>query len=1115
MITFIYLLFNTFFMKKTLSLVILFSIMLACKTDKKNDSDASPEKKNKKEYLLTLLSNDETNIHFSNSVVETYDANFLTYEFIYNGSGVAIGDINNDGLEDIYFGGNSSDDKLYLNEGNLKFKDISSSLGLKNLKGWTTGINMVDINADGLLDIYVCRSGPSKNNVERANKLFINKGNLKFVESSKAYGLDKMTHSTQSAFFDYDLDGDLDMYLLNHPIPKFKAKQFKTHIEEVKTGKIQTDFFFENIDGKFIDKTKESGLINFGYRHGIAVGDINQDHYPDFYISSDFDEPDFFYINNKNKTFTNVIDSQIDHISLNSMGNEFADINNDGLLDLYVVDMAPSNHFRSKAYMRSMNTTKFNAFVDNGFHHQYMQNTMHINNGNDNFSEVAQLAGIATTDWSWAPLFFDIDLDGNKDLFISNGIKENFLYRDMQSDVNQKQKSLNRNLNLEELLEVVPSNITPNNLYKNEGNLKFTSTKKEWISPEAFNSNGAAYADLDNDGDLDLVLNNMQAKAAIYENTVSKDKSNFIKIRLKGKKGNTNAIGAKVIVETSEGQQVQETYNARGYLSSVAYPLVFGIGNTQKIDRIRVLWDAENSSELTDVSPNKTIVLDFKEASASPPNDKNLATTLLPIDDSTFNIEYKHRENKFDDYSKQLLLPQKQSTLGPGLTVADVNNDGLDDFYVCGALGQSGELHIQTKNSKFIKTSEHTFNNDKGHEDIDALFFDADGDEDMDLYVTSGGYELSENNPLLQDRLYINNGKGIFTKSNAIPKMATSTKSVKPIDFDNDGDLDLVIGGRVIPGKYPLAPKSYFLENKNGAFIDVTEEIAPDLNHIGMISDIEITDYDNDDDLDIMIVGPWMPITLLRNDNGRYVKEPISDFEGTEGWNYAITSADFDKDGDMDYVIGNIGMNNKFHPTIDKPLHIFSTDFDGNGSYDIALSKKYNGQLVPTRGKECSSEQTPFLNEKIGTFKEFASLNIENIYGNDKISNSNHLTLYNFNSIHIENIGYGKFKLHNLPIEAQIGPSLDFEVLDVNNDGMMDVVGVGNIYDAEVETVRYDASKGYVLLGNGKGEFTPLKNSGFNINKNMRTVSKIEIGGVTHLVVSNNNDELSFFKLKL
>jgi len=1100
---------------KKVSILLFCLLILNCKNDTPS-KELKDTKAAETSYLLELLPQEHTGIKFKNTVKETFQANYLNYEFIYNGSGVAVGDINNDGLPDIYFGGNSSDDKLYINQGNLKFQDMSSILGLENLKGWTTGINMVDINSDGLLDIYVCRSGPSKNPQERANKLFINRGKLTFEEASESYNLNKTTHSIHSAFFDYDQDGDLDMYLLNHPVPGFKPKNFTEHINQVKTGKIQTDFFFENRDGKFIDQTKEANLINFGYRHGIAVSDINNDSYPDLYISSDFDEPDFFYINDKNKSFTNVADQQLKHISMNSMGNEFADINNDGLLDIFVVDMAPSNHYKSKAFMKSMNTKKFNALSQYGFHYQYMLNTLQLNNGNDTYSEVAQLSGISTTDWSWSPLFFDMDLDGHKDLFITNGIKENFLYRDLNSDANKKQKELQRNLKLEELLSIVPSDITPNDIYKNEGNLKFKdASDNKWMSPNKFNSNGAAYADFDNDGDLDLVLNNMEAVAAVYKNNANSRTNNYIKLKLKGPTNNINAIGVKVYLETKNGLQVQEVQNAKGYLSSVAVSPVFGVGDLNTIDKVRIVWDANKTTELKNVKTNQTLSVNYSEASQKTANTNDTKLNFEALNPKTIGLTNRHKENAFNDYAKQLLLPQKQSTKGPTIAVADVNGDSLDDVFIGGAKGQAGELYIQNTNGSFSTKNNSVFKTDAAYEDNGSLFFDADGDKDLDLYITSGGYELTENNTLLQDRLYINNGTGNFVKSTAgLPKMLTSSKAVKSVDYDNDGDLDLVVCGSVIPGKYPLAPKSYILNNTAGKFKDVTQSIAPELSRIGMVSDIEIVDYNGDTKQDIILAGSWMPITILKNNNGLFKKEAIPEFEKTEGWYFSISSSDFDNDGDIDFVFGNIGANNKFHPSTEKPLHIFSKDFDNNGSYDIALSKKYKGQLVPVRGKECSSEQTPFLTEKIGTYKEFASLNMEGIYGNENMSDANHLTAYNFKSLYVENLGNGNFKLSNLPNEAQVSATQDFKIIDINNDGHQDIIGVGNLYDAEVETIRYDASKGYVLLGNSKGEFVPLKNSGFSIDKDMRAISNITIAGKPHVLVANNNDVLSLFKIQ-
>lgn len=1091
-------------------LILFFILVIACKEEPKEDLI----EKKPTEYLLTQVSSSQTNIHFVNTVKETFEENYLNYEFLYNGSGVALGDLNNDGLIDIYFGGNSSDDKLYINEGDFKFKDISTNLGVDNLKGWTTGVNFVDINADGLLDIYVCRSGPSKNPDDKTNKLFINQGDLIFIESAKFYNINKNTQSIQSAFFDYDLDGDLDMYLLNHPTIGFKPAEFKKHVSDVINGKLQTDFFFENIDGKFIDKTKEAGLVNFGYRHGIAVGDVNNDYYPDLYISSDFEEPDLFYLNTTNKSFKNVTDTHLKHISFNSMGNEIVDINNDGLLDIFVVDMAPSNHFRSKVYMKSMNTAKFNALSESGFHFQYMQNTLHINNGNNTYSEIAQLSGIGKTDWSWAPLFFDMDLDGKKDLFVSNGIKENFLYRDIMSEVEKKQKLLNRQLRLEELLEIVPTDISPNNAYQNIGNFKFKDVSSSWVMNNTVNTNGAAYGDLDNDGDLDLVLNNMDAEAGIYKNITNLDKANFIKIKLNGNPKNTFAIGAKVVVTTNSETQIQELHNARGYLSSVSHELLFGTGNNDEISNIKVIWNSKRVTELNNIKTNQTLVLNYDNSTELEDSSLNKKDLFQEVAPNKLNIEYIHRENKFNDYSKQTLLPQKQSTQGPCMSVSDVNGDKLEDFFVGGGPGQSGKLYIQNTNGTFRNIQNSDFIRDKNYEDVESLFFDSDNDGDLDLYVSSSGYELTEDNNLLQDRLYTNDGKGNFKRSNNLPPMLSSTKAVKSFDYDSDGDLDLIIGGRVIPGKYPLAPQSYILENNQGVFTNVTQDIAPDFERIGMITDIEITDYNNDNKLEFMIVGQWMPITLFSFENEKFVKTIIPEFDKTEGWYYALSSEDFDNDGDMDYVLGNLGLNNKFHPSLDKPLHIFSNNFDKNKSYDIALSKEYKGELVPVRGKECSSEQTPYLNEKIGTYKEFASLNIEGIYGAETIENSNHLTAYNFKSVYLENQGDGHFKLHYLPNEAQMSPTLDFEIADVNNDGFKDIIGVGNLYDAEVETVRYDASQGYVLLGNGNHEFEPLIGSGFICNKDMRSINILNIGGKDHFFITSNNNTLSVFKLE-
>ena len=639
-----------------------------------------------------------------------------------------------------------------------------------------------------------------------------------------------------------------------------------------------------------------------------------------------------------------------------------------------------------------------------------------------------------------------------------------------------------------------------------------------WVTPLAINSNGAAYADLDNDGDLDLIVNNMEYPAGIYENKSDRSENRFIKFILEGPSSNPFAVGAKVIVKSQDNFQVQELHNARGYLSSVSHHLTFGCGTSDRVDNIKVIWDDKRVTELTDIETNQTLSIKYSESIAS----ENVAmdhfkvpeSAMIEVNTDDFNIGFVHKENPFDDYSKQLLLPQKQSTPGPCLITGDVNGDTLDDFYVGGAAGQSGQLYIQKPNNTFVKGSTSIFRIDADHEDAGAHFFDSDNDGDLDLYVASSGYELEEDSKLLQDRLYINDGLGNFSKSNKLPLMPSCTKAIGSIDFDNDGDLDLVVGGYVIPGKYPLAPQSYILENRQDEFVDVTEDIAPELQFIGMVSDIEISDIEQDDKLDMILVGHWMPITVFALDNGQFVKTTIPDFEKTEGWYNSISSSDLDNDGDIDLVFGNFGLNNKFHPTLDKPLHIFSSNFDDNSSYDIALSKYYKGELVPVRGKECSSEQTPFLNEKITTYKEFASLNMEGIYGNETIANSDHKMAYSFASVCYKNNGNGKYERHELPEIAQFSPTQDIEVSDVNNDGFADLIGVGNLYDAEVETIRYDASKGYVLLNNGKGEFVDSEVLSLYCDKDMRAISRITINGIAHYMVASNNDELTIYRRK-
>ncbi len=1090
-------------MKKSIFILTILLSILSCKEDAQKIATAVSSN-----TLFNEVPSAISNVAFNNRVVETYEFNFLNYPYIYIGGGVAVGDINNDGLQDMYFSANQGQNKLYLNKGNFEFQDITVSAGVPDEQGWSTGVSMIDINNDGWLDIYVCKSASLKSHELRRNKLFINQKNNTFKESAKTYGLDHPGFSTQAYFLDHDKDGDLDMYLVNHRYD-FKnnskiSSEIQRNIEE-----ITSDHLFRNDGNTFTKISQEAGILNKAWGLSASIGDFNNDNWPDIYVANDYLEPDILYINNKDGTFKNDVLERMNHISFNSMGSDFADINNDLKPDLMVLDMLAEDHSRGKENMATMSTQNFNSMVQVGYHRQYMSNVLQLNRGDGNYSDIGQLAGITKTDWSWAPLIADFDNDGLKDVFITNGIEKDLGNQDFR----RKAAQLNSQgvaMSLDSVLNMIPGAKLANYSFKNNGDLTFSKSSTEWGLEKRVNSNGTAYADLDNDGDLDLVINNENDVASVYKNSSS---NNYVRIQLIGDDKNPFGIGAKVKVVSSSGNQYQELFVNRGYLSSVSNILNFGLAKDATIQDIEVVWPNSKVSTLKNVPANETIVIDYKDSQTTNSILDEPSKLFTSIEPEQLNLGYTHKENDFDDFSKQLLLPQKQSTLGPCSAVADINGDGLEDLYLGGAMGQSGSLYIQTSNGRFNKTNNVVLNSDRNQEDVGALFFDIDNDGDQDLYVTSGGYEFTENDPLLQDRLYMNDGKGNFEKSNALPKMLTSTKAVKAIDFDDDGDLDIVVGGRIIPGKYPLSPRSYLLQNDNGKFSDVTDEVIPELRHVGMVNAIEITDHNADGLDDIVVVGEWMPITIFTNDSGEFIKEGFTSLVKSEGWYQSVVAHDFDNDGDEDLVVGNIGANNKFHPTIEKPLHIFSNDFDNNGSYDIALSKVYNGNLVPVRGKECSSEQTPFLNDKIGTYKEFASLNMEGIYGNDNISNSNHLQVYNFESLYVENKGNGDFELTPLPSYAQIGPTTDILILDVNKDGYQDIIGVGNMYDTEVETVRYDASKGYVLLGNGDGTFAANHSSGISCNTDMRTVSKIKIGNQEHVFVTSNNDKLNVFKL--
>jgi hypothetical protein len=1083
----------------TTAVVILF--FLSCKNDVSRDPGAQISGP-----LFSQLPVSSTGINFQNTIQESPEFNFLFYGYMYNGGGVAAGDINNDGLTDLYFTANQGSNKLYLNKGKFEFEDITDKAGVADNDGWTTGVSMVDINSDGYLDIYVCKSGSTKNPALRRNKLFINNGDASFTESAQQYGLADAAYSTQAYFLDIDNDEDLDMYLVNHRPDFNNNSKINSEIQRAVSME-SSDQLYRNDNGKFSNITQAAGLLNKTWGLSAAIADYNKDGYPDIYVCNDFLEPDHLYINQKNGTFKNEILNYMKHISFYSMGSDIADINNDGELDLIVLDMVSENHVRSKRNMASMSNSVFRTMVNIGYHHQYMANMLQLNNGNGTFSEIGHLAGVAKTDWSWAPLLADFDNDGYKDLFVTNGIKRDVTDNDYKIEL-RKRNEEGVSMSLDEIFNLMPSSKQKNYAFRNNGNLGFEKVAKDWGVDQELHSNGAAYADLDNDGDLDLILNNVDEYASVYENNCNK---NFIQLKLAGGGKNASGLGATIKIKGSQQTQIQQAYYNRGFQSSVDHRLHFGVGEDDKVD-IEIIWSDGKVSTVTDVKTNQLINIshDGSNTGSIPPH-QGIQKLFASINSNNLGIDFQHKENDYDDFIDEILLPQKQSTHGPAIAVADVNGDGNDDFYIGGAKSFEGALFIQSQNG-FNRSSQLLFATESKYEDSGALFFDADNDGDQDLYVASGGNEVAENDPLLQHRLYTNDGSGNFTKNeNTLPSIRTSGMAVQASDIDADGDLDLFVGGRLVPGKYPFPADSYILRNDDGKFTDVTAQSAPGLNKIGLVTDAIFADYDNDSDEDLILVGEWMPLSIFVNDSGNFSPLESPGFDKSNGWWYSIEKGDFDKDGDIDFVVGNLGLNNKFGASQKKPFHVYCADFDDSGNYDIVLSKEGKDKMLPLRGRECSSQQMPFIKDKFPSYKLFAEAGLEDIYG-EKLSNALHYKTFTFASSYLQNNGDGSFTLSELNREAQFGPTLGIEIIDINKDGNLDIVAVGNIFDAEVETLRYDASRGYILLGDGKGGFQANLKSGFYNDFNAKNIKHLKIGTDNVFVVANNNGPLQFLK---
>ena len=1052
---------------------------------------------------FSQISASQTGIDFNNRIEEKEELNYFVHSGFYNGAGLAVGDLNNDGLVDLFFSGNQVQNALYLNQGNLSFKNITQGSGIDQDRGWCTGATMVDLNLDGFLDLYVCRYFSPDGKLSTANLLYLNNGDNTFTEQAEAFGIADAGNSVQASFFDYDLDGDLDLYVVNQPTG---FREEKIGLSPPNDWK-DTDRLYRNEgNDQFVDVTQEAGLLNFAYGLSAVVGDINQDGYPDIFVGNDYEAPDHLYLNNQKGGFFSMADFAFQHISNYSMGADLADFNNDGWLDLFVADMLAEHHYRQKANMGAMNEQKFNDLVDRGMHYQYMRNMLHLNNRMGSFSEIGQLAGVSKTDWSWAALFADLDNDGWKDLFVTNGI-----LRDVRNNDAQRLTTENTLAHTQRF----PSQPLSNMLFRNSQNLQFENVGQEWGLTDPGFSNGAIYADLDNDGDLDLVTNNVNATASVYQNNAP-GSGDWLQIELRGNTQNPRGRGTKVTLFRAKdgGQLYQENTIERGYMSGLSGILHFGLGENADIKKIEVVWPGGKKQTISSPALKQRLVVRQQEATETWTQPKSSNPLFVPRQEA-LSINWKHKENDYNDFEKQVLLPHKMSTFGPGIAVGDVNGDGAEDFYAGGAAGQPGVLYLKQSDGAFGVKAVRAFELDRASEDMGVLLLDIDGDQDLDLYVVSGGNAFEENDPKLQDRLYLNDGKGNFRKDEKrLPVIRSSGSCVIAADYDQDGDQDLFVGGRVRPGQYPLTPKSYLLENNDGYFTDVTARKAPDLQEIGMVSGGLWSDFDNDRQLDLILVGEWMPIIIFKNEAGtlnRYEGDP--ELESETGWWNSIVGSDFDKDGDIDYVVGNQGLNTKFKVSPETPLEIYSQDFDENQGLDIVLAVRDSGEVFPVRGRECSSQQIPEIEEKFETYHDFASASLVDIYSQEKLDESVHFSARTFATSFIRNNGEGGFEIIPLPLPAQFSTVFGMIANDFNLDGNPDLLLTGNFYAPEVETGRQDASIGVFFHGDGQGGFTVQdpQSTGFFTPYDARSLAFLNNDGFPLLLVGNNNTELQAF----
>ena len=1093
------------------------------------------------DFHFTLLKESETNIGFNNKLTESDSVNFLTNQYIYIGSGVGVGDFNNDGLQDIFFAGEQVSCKLYINKGNFKFEDVTEQSGLLTTK-WCTGVSVVDINNDGFMDIYVSVSH-TKDTAQRKNMLFINHTGLKFTDEAADYGLDNAGFSTQAAFFDYDKDGDLDMYLMNHNVFQNNPNNIAT--QDARGTSIAADKLYRNeglINGKnhpvFKDVSLEAGIHDMGYGLGVAISDFNNDGWPDIYVANDFLSNDLLWMNNKNGTFSNRIYYTLHHQSYNSMGVDVADFNNDLLPDIAVLDMQPETNYRKKTMFAGTNPERYDMEqkIPN-YQPQFTRNMLQLNNGYRTvdsvkepfFSEIAQLSGISETDWSWSVLMADFDNDGWKDIQITNGIAKDLTNNDFLFFRNaqvEENNAKNNPASLRKDLDAYGSIKVNNYFYHNNGDLTFSNTTEQTGMAVPSISHGAVYADLDNDGDLDMVMNNMNQEAFVWKNELRKNVKdstyNFLAVQLKGSAQNQSGIGSKITLYANGKVQLLEQNTVRGYLSSVDNRLHFGLGNTKEIDSLKIVWPDGKIQALKNIKTNQTITVNYKDANDVQLYNETVLPSLFTDITNDISIQFKHEENSFFDFGVQRLLPQKYSQLGPPLITGDVNGDGLSDIFIGGGSYQSGVIFIQNSNGAF--TLHNLVEKDKTGEDAGAVFFDADGDKDIDLVITEGSTEFGNSATMNVPRLYKNDGKGNFSfDANAFAaSITTISQAVTAADYDDDGDMDIFIGGRVLANQYPLPPRSYILQNNNGKFTDVTQNVCAALKDPGLITAAVWTDFDNDKNIDLVLCGEWMPIRFFKNRNGKL--EEITANTGLKNMNglwRSMLPVDIDKDGDMDFIAGNMGLNNKFHVSPQQPYLMYAKDIDGNGSIDLIPAfyiKNNDGvyDLFPGIDRTQFAEQVLAIKKKYLLNEDYAKLNMKELMQGIGEENMQQFKCETMASVWIENTGSGKFKAHELPLAAQFAPVNAIVATDADGDGNIDLLLAGNEYQAEIGAGRYDAGYGQLLKNDGKQNFisvTPLQ-SGFIAEGDVKNLKHITTKNNEQLILAAFNDNvLRCFKI--